>query len=772
MINKLQLLRNIGPFNSVNGGANIPLARTTLIYAENGRGKTMLSAVFRSLATGEPLLILERHRLGAQNPPHVVIDCDGGPQAAMFQNGAWDRTVANMAVYDDLFVDQNVFSGLAVEPEHRQNLHVLILGSQGVLLNERLQQLVDQIETHNRTLRTKENAIPSAERGIMSVDDFCALEARPEIDIEILAAERMLLAAREQDKIRNTPAFESLVLPAFDVDEIERVLQHDLPSLDTVAVARVQTHLAGLGHGGEIWVAEGMERVPTTENCPFCAQKLDTSPVFTHYRAYFSEAYTEMKQTLTNTKAMISRKHSGDVPITFERAVKVIGERLQFWSQFCDVFEMTLDTEVITSDWRMAREAVEAALNAKQAAPLERSTLPTAARDTIDRFNHHQQTIAALNQQILQTNVAIQTVKGASAGGEPNTLAEVLTRLKAIKACHTPPISALCKDYLDEKTAKANTKARHDAARDALVAYQRDVFPGYEAAVNNYLGRFNAGFRLDRVKAVAIGSGSGTTCNYNILINNTPVPVAGGTPKPGQPSFRNTLSSGDRNALALAFFFASLDQDPAQDPTPELAGKTIVIDDPKSSLDDHRATRTVQEIRRLAGRASQVIVLSHDKSFLCQIWKGADSSMRAALHLTRVDNGSTLQSWDVNQHCFTDHDLRDAMFREYLDSQVPDKQRQVAEAIRPHLEAFLRVAFPQHCPPGGAFLGSFRELCERRRNTDKQILDSTDTQELRDLVEYASQFKHDNDPAWKPVTINDGELLGFVQRTLAFVQPH
>ena len=31
-----------------------------LIYGENGRGKTTLAAVFRSLATGDPLPIIER----------------------------------------------------------------------------------------------------------------------------------------------------------------------------------------------------------------------------------------------------------------------------------------------------------------------------------------------------------------------------------------------------------------------------------------------------------------------------------------------------------------------------------------------------------------------------------------------------------------------------------------------------------------------------------------------------------------------------------------
>jgi hypothetical protein len=110
MINGIQLLRNIGSFDSVTTAANIPLARLTLVYAENGRGKTTLAAILRSLATGDPMPIAERRRLAAQHSPHVVLNCDGGTPPAMFQNNAWNRTLPNLTIFDDVFVElfQNV----------------------------------------------------------------------------------------------------------------------------------------------------------------------------------------------------------------------------------------------------------------------------------------------------------------------------------------------------------------------------------------------------------------------------------------------------------------------------------------------------------------------------------------------------------------------------------------------------------------------------------------------------------------------------------------
>jgi wobble nucleotide-excising tRNase len=764
MINNIQLLRNIGLFDSVNAAANLPLARLTLMYAENGRGKTTLAAILRSLATGDPIPIAERRRLAAQHPPHVVLNCDGGPPLAMFQNNAWNRTLSNLAVFDDVFVDQNVYSGLAVEAGHRQNLHELILGAQAVALNQQLQQLIRRIEDHNAALRERAAAIPPTESDGLSVDDFCALPPRPGIDAAIEATERNLAAAREQEPVRNTPLFDAITLPAFDIAAIDRILAEDLPTLDAAAAAQVLVHLAELGPGGETWVSEGMRLVPQPADgagmvdCPFCAQDLTGSPVINHYRAYFSTAYADLKRRISDAVTDINRTHGNEA--AFERSVRIAVERRQFWSRFCEVPEIVIDTAMIVRDWGSAREAVAASLAQKQAAPLERMTLSQEARDAVAAYEAHRQGIAQLSAALQQANAAILLTKEQAAAGNAAAIAADLSRLKAVRARHSAAIAVLCDNYLTERAAKTVTEQQRDQARTALDQYRTTVFAGYQTAVNLYLQRFNADFRLDSVTYAQ--TRGGPACTYNVLINNTAVAI-GAAPQPGEPSFRNTLSSGDRNTLALAFFFASLDQDPA------LANKIVVIDDPISSLDDHRSLTTVQEIRRLAERAGQVIVLSHNKPFLCRIWEGSDPTIRVALQVARDPAGSTIRSWNVDQDCVTEHDRRHAMLREYLASGTPNN-REVAKAIRPFLEGFLRAACPEYFRPG-TLLGPFLNLCGQRVGTPQQILDAQATQELDDLVEYANRFHHDTNAAWETEAINDGELAGFVRRALDFVKP-
>lgn len=763
MIRRIRLLRNIGQFDSVDAAATITLRRLVLIYAENGRGKTTLAAVLRSLANGDPMPITERRRLAAAHPPHVVLDCEGGPPDAMFQNGTWNRTLPQLALFDDVFIDENIHSGLTVDARHRQSLHELVLGARGVELSRRIQQLVSRIEDHNRALREKASAITVAVREGLSVDDFCALPELQGVDGEIEATERALAAAREQDAVRRSPLFEPLVLPAIETDSIERILNKSLADLDATAEAQVRAQVAELGAGGEQWLADGMKRLPGEGGegpCPFCAQELKGAELIAHYRAYFSEAYANLKTAVADELEGIRRTHTGNVPTAFERAVRVAGERRLFWSRFCDVPEVRIDTATVVRAWNAAREAVVLALSAKRAAPLEGQSLDQAVRDAIAAYEVERQRVSDLSSALVATNETIRIVQKEAASADPKTIARDLAKLRATKNRYSRETAALCSAYQDEKEAKARTEEERAKARSALEEYKTHVFPSLEAAINVYLRRFNADFQLDSVTST--GTRGGPACTYNVVINDMPVSVGSGAAVQGEPSFRNTLSSGDRNTLALAFFLASLDQDP------NLAAKIVVIDDPISSLDDHRSLTTVQEVRRIAERAGQVFVLSHNKRFLCRIWDGADASARLALEIARGGTGSTLHPWDVAEDSITEHDRRHELLSGYVATGGGDR-REIARAIRPHLEAFLRVANPASFPPG-TLLGRFVGLCRQRLGQPNEILNEEQIRELGELREYANRFHHDTNPAFELEAINDAELRGFVQRALAFAR--
>jgi wobble nucleotide-excising tRNase len=226
---------------------------------------------------------------------------------------------------------------------------------------------------------------------------------------------------------------------------------------------------------------------------------------------------------------------------------------------------------------------------------------------------------------------------------------------------------------------------------------------------------------------------------------------------------KNTLSAGDRNTLALAFFFASLDNEP------NLKNSIIVLDDPISSLDDGRTITTVQKIRNLIPSCKQIIVLCHLRNFLCDIWEHSDKDNTVALKFSRAPNNtSNIVLWDVTSDALTEYDKRHKILRDYVEEDTQNK-REVAQCLRPVMEKYLRITFPGYCPPG-TLLGNFKNHAENLWEKGQPIMSEVSFRELRDITEYANKFHHDTNPAWETEQIIDNELVGFVKRVLNFVK--
>ncbi|MDI6783487.1 MAG: AAA family ATPase [bacterium] len=757
MIKQIKLIRNIGQFDSVQVSSAICLRRLTLVYAENARGKTTLCAIFRSLSSNEALPISERRRIGAQYYPDVVLKFENNNNDTVFQNGSWNLAYPNILVFDDLFVDQNVYSGLEVGPNHKQNLHELIIGIQGVSLARSMDLLANDISVLNTEIKAKANAIPIEARNELSVDDFCALPDRSDIDNAINVVQKKLDALSKAGEVLNTPLFEPFSLPTIDKAKIESILKRSLPELDGEVVTKLKHHFEKIGSNGEQWVSDGVNRVSSEEStCPFCGLNLSHSELYAHYKIYFSQAYSDLSNEINSVLLEITHSLGGDLLAQFLSKLQIQLDRHRFWSTLTNLPSFNVSVDDISCAWQEGREVTISALQSKKVSPLEPLVLNDNVINKIDVYIQLENEIFALSTSLCAINNSISRIKSDTASADPNVVTLELKRLKATKARYLPSNAPFCNAYIEAKTAKASKEAEKARVRQQLDQHRTTVFPAYQSAINHYLNLFGTSFTIQGV--VPTNPSGRPSSNYHIVISNTQVNLSGASEA---PCFKNTLSSGDRNSLALAFFFASLEQ------APDLSNAIVVIDDPVSSLDDHRELSTAQEIRRLTQRASQVIVLSHDKTFLCRLWQYADRSNTATLEVTRSGVGSTLEVWNPSDNVITEYDRRHEILRLYRDNNSGNN-RVVAESIRFVLEGFLRVARPSYFT-SCMLLGEFRENCRQSLNQPNHILEQDDFDELCDLIEYANKFHHDTNPAWETVVINDGELLTFVRRTLNFV---
>jgi len=759
------VIRRVGRFDNVTSGSSLGIEKLGLIYAENARGKTTIAAILRSLSTGDPHYILERTRLGQSGAPEVVIATDSGN--AIFQSGSWNAPRPEVTVFDDVFVSENVHSGLEVDPAHRQRLHDLIIGAQGVALSKALQVEIDQIEEHNKVLTKKGDLIPKRLRGDLSPEKFCTIAPIAGLPDQLDRAAKSLAAARDADAVAKRPKLPVISLPSFDVEAINEMLGRSLETLEVDALTRVQQHMRMLGSGGEAWVEDGtsraaaLQRANGRELCPYCAQPLSGSHLIAHYQAYFSGAYRDLKSQVGQMGKEIAARHQGDAVAAFERAVREAVQGGEFWGRFTAVPTIELDTAATVRLWNAAAGPVLDALRTKYVSPLEVAQLPPEAIRAVDAYHREAERIADLGSLLQQANQGIDLVKERAASANVGVLERDLAGLKMVEARYSEEGKDLAGKWLAEKAAKGETEKRRDAARTALETYREQVFPAYEAKLNDYLRRLNAGFRLQKV--VSQNSRVGSSASYHVLVNQTAVPLVG--TRPSSPSFRTLLSSGDRNALALAFFLASIELDPGK------ATKVVVFDDPMTSLDEHRTLSTVKEVLGLRSVVKQVIVMSHSKPFLLSVWDDTrKNDPRSAMKVERdVNDTSTLSAWDVTREAVTAHDKRAELVQSYIVSPIGHDERQVATGLRPMLEAFLRVAYPEWFP-AGTMLGEFIMKARRALGTADQRMSRTDIDELETLKDYGNLFHHDTNAAYQTQAINDAQLLDFAQRTVAFTR--
>src|SRR5262245_43037049 len=127
---------------------------------------------------------------------------------------------------------------------------------------------------------------------------------------------------------------------------------------------------------------------------------------------------------------------------------------------------------------------MDAALGAKQQAPLEPRKLGPAATTAIDAHHALCRNIADLSARLIRSNAELGVVKEQAQAANVGALQGDLVVLRATQARYSPAVAPLCQAYLDEKQAKAATEARRNRARADLDNYRQNVFPQYQTAIN------------------------------------------------------------------------------------------------------------------------------------------------------------------------------------------------------------------------------------------------------------------------------------------------
>jgi wobble nucleotide-excising tRNase len=760
MLEKFISIKNIGRFRDCNPRGEVSFRKLTLIFAENGQGKTTLCAILRSLQDGRQEFISERKALGVSEPASVQIRLSG--DTISFSNNAWTTTHPRIAIFDSVFVHDNVYVGDYIDHENKKNLYRVIVGTQGVQLAQKVDALDGQIRDANTDIRAKKDAVSTRflPQGV-SLEAYLGWQPVEDIDAKILQKSTEIAnrqrALERAGEIQAKGLLARIQLPSFPSD-FATILSEQLTDIMAYAEARVRQQITQhqMGAQGETWLSQGLGYIKN-DHCPFCGQDIRSNDLVAAYRSHFNAAYNTLKQKV----ALLSQRVTdsvGDMSLSsIQQTVSENLTLLEFWKQFTDLALPAFPFEEVQKKYSRLRERALALGKKKQESPTELVTLDEDFKTALAGIEALRQSVEIYNATLEACNAIIDGQKAAvQRGGDLKALKNGLAELEAKKKRFEPEVVQACQEYQNALQAKTRLEGQKQAAKEQLDQYCEDILQTYEQSINEYLDQFNTGFRIVNTKHQYIG---GTpSSQFQIAINKCSIDLGDSRTPPGTPCFRTTLSAGDRSALAFAFFLAALKQDP------QIGDKIVVLDDPFTSLDRFRRTCTQQFIRQLTNTAKQVIVLSHDPHFLKLLWDGCPANDVKALQMSKAGNTTIIGEWDIVAETKSSYVKDYSTLLDFYRERRGDP-RSVARAIRPFLEGLWRSHFPGHFQPNewlGEFITKVRSAdpCSGLKHAQ------ADLTEIEAINDYSKKYHHDQNPNADSETINSDEIHGYVKRTL------
>jgi wobble nucleotide-excising tRNase len=616
MIKKITEIRNIGKFANYKS-SDLSFSQFTGIYSDNGQGKSTLTNILRSYGENNPKVLIGRKTVGSSGDVVCKIETDRGFRH--FRNQVWDSSDSKFLIFDAQFVNQNIYSGMHVGIDHRRKLYQFIIGETAVHLNEEVNSIADAISLLNSQINEKKAELNKLIGKDYSLDDFITLEEIQIIDEVIVAKEKEVKALSDKDKILKKVKFNLIILPEFVAEEFRALFSKTISDISKDSEEKVKAHiLQSLCENGEEWVKLGIEHQRNSKNCPFCGTESTENSLLTAYKDYFNESYNSFKDEISSKEKSY---HNTFNEVLKEKIEKVILDNealLEFWSQYVPVSLLPEDQKqgdvfsVITladvgkfyNDFIVSLAAL---LEEKRKSPLE--SLVDARVEAVKKASETFYTQAlSYNTLIESNNIVIQNHKNSLGTSDLETERRSLARLGFIKIRYVEETRTLCDDYIRLCAERRILLDRKEAARIKLDAETKKMPTQYQEKINYYLERFGAEFRIVDHKKVN-PSGQAAT-EYKLMLKGVEIIVGDNRTPEEVASFQNTLSEGDKNTLAFSYFLARLDSES------DLQDKVLVFDDPISSLDRFRRNWTRNILRQFGKRAKQLIVLSHDPSFV------------------------------------------------------------------------------------------------------------------------------------------------------------
>lgn len=526
------------------------------------------------------------------------------------------------------------------------------------------------------------------------------------------------LKSVEHFKKRKNLSLLSLDKPKLDTD----IFTLNIETLSKEAEEKVNLHIAhNLKEQDKQWIELGTNLVTESNQCPFCAQSLSSSPIFHLYQEFINESYLTASNNfeLSGRDFELNVIEIGIKIEKLEQIVKINKEIIREWADRLDEISLDynfslldrLSTNLELESYKLVREKKKDLLS-----KIDLTIFHGIFHEIFDGLD-----FTDYNNQVNKFNEAIKKFIDSLAKDTMQSIQSQIDEIEASKLRFSPEIIKALKEIKRLESLKTENTSKIKELREEITKEQEESIKNHKDSINEILQSFHSMIRIKELEKDNRGKGGSTRLKYVITFINNELSAL--DEEQHHHIFEHILSLGDRSALALSFFlsrFSKRNND----------NSIIILDDPMSSLDRYRKDATIIQIAKLLQNKYQTFVFSHDPFFLSDIYKHSILSKNTNcfeievsykdLDPLKPDSAKYISSKMIDRDNYDSYVLH-SYHKEYnklydfvSNGREADKV-EIARSIRPILEAYLRFLYPKEFIKG-MWLGDM--ITKIRQETD------------------------------------------------------
>jgi len=274
------------------------------------------------------------------------------------------------------------------------------------------------------------------------------------------------------------------------------------------------------------------------------------------------------------------------------------------------------------------------------------------------------------------------------ADGQKGKVNKLFKQLSVVAKYKKAPSKKSSKEEIERHERYLSLSKAYKEAIQEYYDITKVIFDDYILHTNKYLQRFNPYVKLKSIDF----SGNSSQELFRLLltfdVHGRTVSFKAGDNTQNEKPVKFSMSEGDKNAVALAFFLAHLDR-------LNLEFKTIIFDDPLSSFDSARKNHTLSLLASICESSAQFFLLTHDLYFAKDFTDRVSHLSPTNIKIYNDGATSKLVHHEIYKEV-TSNLQRDLMVvKEYVKNPNDNEaqKREVIRCIRPILENIFRIKY-------------------------------------------------------------------------------